>query len=317
MMRGLTKSILWCFLVIGVLAPFLANDLPIAASVGGEIRWPVVEGYATSRPSPPVGHASWKSWWAQIPEDGKDWALMPLIPFGPNEALEQRKRAKPVVLEHYLGNDASGRDVLARLIHGAATALWIALGSVMIALVIGIPLGAAAGYWGGAIDLLVTGLVQVFLCFPPIFFVLAVMAFVGQSLWGVVLVLGSLYWVSFARIVRGEILSLRERDYVMRAQSLGLSSGRVLFAHILPQARGPILTNAAFVAAGAIVVEATLAFLGLGPGLSTVSWGGLLMDGKDAAHLGAWHLWLFPSLALVTVVACCHSLASRAYRRPD
>lgn len=316
MKRSVARSIAWCFVVVGVFAPFLANDLPIVASVDGAWRWPVISSYADSRPAPPAGHQSWKAWWTRISDDDEDWAVMPLIPYGPNEAHKDHKRAAPTPLVHYLGNDASGRDVLARLIHGAATALWIALGSVLLALLVGVPLGAAAGYWGGVLDMLVTALVQVFLCFPPVFFVLAVMAFVGQSLWGVVLVLGALYWVSFARIVRGEILSLREREYVKRARGLGVGPLRVLWSHVLPQVRGPILVNAAFVAAGAIVVEATLSFLGLGSGLSTVSWGGLLMEGKDSAHLGAWHLWLFPSIVLVAVVYCCHTLAGGSHRRP-
>lgn len=315
MKRSAAWGIAWVFLAIGVLAPVLANDLPIVASVDGELQWPVMRGYVASRPAAPDGHENWKEWWTQLSDDDSDWAVMPFIPFGPKEAVKDRKRAGPTLFKHYLGNDLAGHDVLARLIHGATTALWIALGSVLMAFLIGVPLGAAAGYWGGVLDMLVSSLVQVFLCFPPVFFALAVVAFVGSSLWGVILVLGSLYWVSFARIVRGEILSLREREYVKRARGLGVGSVRVLFAHVLPQVRGPIMVNAAFVAAGAIVVEATLSFLGLGPGMSVVSWGGLLMEGKNSAHLvGAWHLWLFPSVVLISVVYCFHSLAPRVDR---
>ena len=225
MKRSVARSLAWCFVAVGVLAPFFANDLPIVASVDGVVSWPAVRSYVDSRPAPPSGCQSWKQWWARMPDDGADWAVMPFIPYGPNEAHAGHKRARPTPLVHYLGNDTSGRDVLSRLVHGAQTALWIGLGSVLLALLIGVPLGAAAGYWGGVTDAVVTSLVQVFLCFPPVFFVLAVMTFVGQSLSSVVLVLGSLYWVSFARIVRGEVLSLREREYVTRARGLGVGSG--------------------------------------------------------------------------------------------
>jgi len=240
---------------------------------------------------------------------------MPFIPYGPLETHPGHSKKRPSVGEHYMGNDNIGRDVLARIIHGTRTALLIAFGVVGLALLIGVPIGAAAGYWGGWIDMILSALVQTFLCFPPIFFVLVVMAFLGSSLWGMIIVLGLLYWVSFARIVRGEILSVREREFVKCARGLGLGPIRLLARHILPAMRGPILVNAAFVAASAVVVESTLSFLGVGPGLTTVSWGKILMQGKLHAATGAWHLWLFPSVVLIATVTCLHTLADRG-RRP-
>ena len=136
----------------------------------------------------------------------------------------------------------------------------------------------------------------------------------GRTPLSIVLVLGLVYWTGFARIVRGEVLSLREREFVASARGLGIGTWRLLLRHLLPSARGPILVNAAFVAASAIVVESTLAFLKLGAGLDSVSWGEILDQGRTHAYTGAWHLWFFPGLVLVLTVMCLHSLADRRQR---
>jgi peptide/nickel transport system permease protein len=302
------------FLFVGLFAPLIANDVPLVASVDGDWSSPaLVTLFGGSPPRTPDGE-TWKRWESRLPSDSKDWAVMPFIPYGPLETQRGYARNRPSMGVHYMGNDNTGRDVLARIIHGTRTALLIALGAVGLALLIGVPIGAAAGYWGGWVDVILNALVQTFLCFPPIFFVLAVMAFLGNSLWGMIIVLGLLYWVSFARIVRGEILSLREREFVKCARGLGVGPIRLIAHHILPVVRGPILVNAAFVAASAVVVESTLSFLGLGPGLSTVSWGMIMMQGKFHAATGAWHLWFFPSVVLILTVTCLHTLADRGRR---
>jgi len=119
-----------------------------------------------------------------------------------------------------------------------------------------------------------------------------------------------LFWTSFARIVRGELLSLRERDFVLIARGLGVSEWRILARHLLPQIRSQIAVTAAFCMASAVVAESTLSFLGLGPN-ATSSWGTMLRQGSERAHVGEWHLWLFPTAAIVAVVGCCHALADR------
>lgn len=299
----------WFALVVfgvGLLAPILANDRPIVASVNGELRFPAFHDYLGEREPGPGGKA-WKKWWAESDE----WALMPFIPYGPFETDLERINASPSPPMHYLGNDDTGRDLLARLIHGAGTAFWIALGVVVFSGLIGITLGAWSGYRGGWPDVVVQRLTEIFLCFPALFFVLAVLSFVGNSTFGVILVLALVYWTSFARIVRGELLSLREREFVQCARGLGVGPFRLVVLHLLPCARGPILVNAAFVAASAIVVESTLSFLNIGPGLASVSWGSILQQGRDYAYTGAWHLWFFPGVALVSTVICLHSLADR------
>ncbi len=306
--RGWASWFALAVLAVGLLAPILANDRPIAASVNGELRFPAFCDYF-GEPAPGPEGKPWKQWWYELDPDTEDWALMPFIPYGPFEVDLRLINKGPEMLVHYLGNDDTGRDLLARLIHGAGTATWIALGVVLLSGLIGIGFGAWSGYRGGWADVLVQRLIEIFLCFPALFFVLAVLSFVGNSTLGVVLVLALVYWTSFARIVRGEFLSLREREFVQSARGLGVGPYRLVVRHMLPAVKGPILVNAAFVAASAIVVESTLSFLNIGPGMASVSWGSILQQGRTYAYAGAWHLWFFPSLVLVATVMCLHSLA--------
>jgi peptide/nickel transport system permease protein len=292
-------------LAVGLLAPVLSNDVPLVARTQDGVSFPALHAWRGMPPAPPRG-ATWKDWWAQR-EDG-EWAVMPLWPWSPGEVTADI--TAPPSLRHPLGTDDTGRDVLARLLHGGATSVLVALGSVALAAGIGVPLGALAGYraftW---IDAIVLRLIEIFVSFPALFVSLSVVALLGGSILSLVLVLGVVHWTYFARIVRGEFLSLREREFVLAARNLGVGSVRIITAHMLPQVKGAILVVAAFGAAGAMVVESGLSFLGLGPGLRVPSWGGMLAQGKEHAHLGAWHLWLFPSLALCWAVLSLHMVA--------
>lgn len=299
-------------LVIAVLAPLIANHVPLVARAGGELRFPAFESYLRTPPLAPGG-VPWRDWWVALPEGSADWAVMPPWPHGPREVLAGTPLARPS-LAHPLGVDDVGRDLLARLLHGARTALIVAIGAVVIGAVIGIVLGGIAGLGGRVADFLVLRLIELFTCFPALIAVLAVAAFLGGSLVTVVVVLGVVYWTAFARVVRGELLSLRERPFVAAARGLGAGPFRLLFEHLLPQLRGPVLVAAAFLAADAILVEATLTFLGLGASLDTVSWGAMLDQGRTHAHTGAWHMWVFPTLALAGVVLGLHALAERRRR---
>lgn len=308
-MKKLAVVFALLLVAVAVLAPILANDVPLVASVGGELAFPAFADYVGAPPPGPGGQ-DWKVWWARLPEGSEDWALMPPWPYGPLETDPERVRHGPD-LEHPLGNDDSGRDVLARLVHGTSTAVGIGLGATVLAMVVGVLLGGLAGYLGGWTDVMVGRVLEVFLCFPVLLFLLAAGAFFGSSTAGVVVVMALVFWTSFARIVRGELLSLRQRDFVLAARGLGVSDCRILLRHLLPLLRGPVLVTAAFCVAQAVVAESTLSFLGLGPGLAASSWGSMLAQGKESAHLGAWHLWLFPGLLLVATITCCHALADR------
>lgn len=308
-MRRLAVVLALALVVVAFLAPLLANDVPLVARVDGGLVFPALADYLGAPPPGPGGQ-DWKTWWARLPEDSGDWAWMPPWPYGPFETDPDRVLRGPGI-EHPLGNDDTGRDVLARLLHGTATAMGIGLSSTALALIVGVLLGGFAGYFGGWTEVLLGRVLEVFLCFPVLLFLLAAGAFFGDSTAGVVVVMALVFWTSFARIVRGEMLSLRERDFVLAARGLGVSGPRILLRHLLPLLRGPILVTAAFCVAQAVVAESTLSFLGLGPGLSAASWGSVLKQGKDYAHLGAWHLWLFPGLLLVATITCCHALADR------
>jgi peptide/nickel transport system permease protein len=298
-------------LVAGMLAPLLANEVPIMARVGGRWYFPAVAD-CFGQPSAGPNDLTWKQWWSRLPADSPDFAIMPPWPYGPAETDSSRFRAPPS-LAHPLGNDDTGRDMLARLVHGAHTAVTIAVPAVLLAGLFGTLLGAWAGFYRGWVDVVVLRLIELFLCFPTLLFLLFAAAFFGDSRAALILVMASTFWTGFARIVRGELLSLREREFVLVARGLGLTEGRVLRRHLLPLAKGQIAVTAAFCMASAITAESTLSFLQLGPG--TVSWGSMLRQGSEDAHLGAWHLWFFPAATIVAIVACCHVLADR-WRTP-
>jgi peptide/nickel transport system permease protein len=308
------RAALALFAAVAAFAPLLANDVPLVARAGGGLRFPALVSYLRDPGPAPDGQA-WKAWWAGLPAAaGEDFAIMPPWPFGPDEvdagpALERPSAAHP------LGVDDVGRDLLARLLHGARRALLVAVGVVALGLSIGFVAGGFAGLGGRLADFAALRLIEVFTCFPGLLAVLAVAAFVGGSLATIVLVLGLVSWTAFARVVRGELLSLRERPFVLAARGLGAGPLRLLFRHLMPQLRGPLLVTAAFVAAEAILVESTLTFLGLGAGLDSSSWGALLDQGRAHAAEGAWHLWVFPGAAVALVVVALHALGDRGRLR--
>jgi len=297
---------------VGLFAPVLANDVPLAARIGGVWSFPAVEDWFGT-PPPGPGDLSWKQWWSRLPAGSEDVAIMPPWPYGPGETNPNLFRAAPSVA-HPFGNDDTGRDVLARVVHGAGAAVRIGGAAVAIGALLGVLLGALAGYRRGVADFVVMRFVEVFLCFPTLLFLVFATAFFGDSTTGVVVVMAALFWTSFARIVRGELLSLGERDFVLVARGLGVPGRTILLRHLLPQLWSQVGVTAAFCMATAIAAEATLSYFGLGPG-ETVSWGTMLRQGSELAHVGAWHLWFFPTLAIVVVVGSCHLLADRLRRR--
>lgn len=305
-MRRLNLVFAVSLLLVAVLAPLLANDVPLIARVHGSLRFPAFASYFGD--PVPSADQTWKDWRAGLEEGGEDWEIMPLWPYGPDDGDLSRILQKPD-FAHPMGSDDGGRDVFSRIIHGTSLAVGIGIGAVVLGMLIGVPLGGWAGYRLGRVDTAVSRLIEIFLCFPALFLVLAAAAFFGNSVISVIVVLGLVYWTSFARIVRGEFLSLREREFVLAARGLGISGPRIWLFHMLPCALGPIFVTAAFGVAAAVVVESTLSFLGLG--VQSTSWGGILAQGKDYARRGAWHLWFFPSLMVVATVTCCHGLADR------
>lgn len=203
--------------------------------------------------------------------------------------------------EHILGTDALGRDIAARLANGARVSLLVGIVAVFISGVLGVSLGLVTGYFGGWFDDVLMRLADVQLAFPFILLMLAVLAVIGPGLWNLILVLGVTGWVTYARVVRGQVFSLREKEYIIAARSIGSSSLRIIFLHIMPNVLGPVIVIASFAVASTIVAEASLSFLGLGVKPTTPTWGMMLSDGREYIRT-AWWLTTLPGLALAITV---------------
>ena len=202
---------------------------------------------------------------------------------------------------HWLGTDGLGRDILSRLLYGGRVSLWVGFVAVGISVSIGTTLGLIAGYFRGLVDECIMRLVDIMLCFPSFFLILAVIAFLEPSLFNIMVVIGLTSWMGVARLVRAETLTLRERDYVAAARLSGAGIGRILFIHILPNALPPVLVSATLGVAGAILVESSLSFLGLGVQPPTPSWGNMLLEGKESLEIAPW-LSVFPGFAILFTV---------------
>ncbi|MCI0337111.1 MAG: ABC transporter permease [Acidobacteria bacterium] len=211
------------------------------------------------------------------------------------------ERLKPT-RGHPLGLDDLGRDVLSRVIYGARISMQVGVMVVMISAIIGMILGAVSGYYGGWVDRFFSGfLFNVFLAFPSILLAIAMVAFLGPSIRNLILALSVIGWVGYARLMRGQVLKVREYDFVTAARALGAGHARILFRHILPNAIQPLIVQASLGMAGAVLSEASLSFLGLGVQPPTPSWGMMLNDARSYLRV-APHLLIFPGLAVMLTV---------------
>ncbi len=225
-----------------------------------------------------------------------------LAPWDPHRPDVKRMLEDPS-RRHLLGTDQLGRDVLSRMIHGARVSLAVGFVSVGIATLIGMILGAVAGYNGGSTDAAIMRLVDLMLVFPSFFLLLAVLAFLRPSIWTIMAVIGLTSWMRVARLVRAEFLTLREREFVVWSHAIGASGFRIVWRHILPNAMAPVLVAMTLGIPAAILTESGLSFLGLGVQPPYATWGNILNEGKDAIEI-AWWLSFYPGLAiLVTVLA--------------
>ena len=204
-------------------------------------------------------------------------------------------------LQHPLGQDKLGRDQLSRVIYGARVSLQVGAVTVLIAVTIGVTLGALAGYLGGLVDFAVMRVVDILLAFPGILLAIAMSAALGPSLTNVIVALSLIGWTGYARLVRAEVLAIKQREHVEAAVALGVARPRVLVRHVLPLVVAPVVVQATFGMAGAIVAEASLSFLGLGVQPPTPSWGAMINEGRTFL-LVAPHLTTYPGLAILATV---------------
>jgi len=227
-----------------------------------------------------------------------------IIPREKTESQSLMHRLEKPSRKNLLGRDENGRDVLARLVYGTRISLRVAVVVTMISAVIGIRIGFFSGFYGGWIDRIMSGFVfNVIMAFPGILLAIAMVAFLGPSITNLIIALCVIGWVGYARLMRGQVLKVREYDYVVAARALGAGSLRIRLRHILPNAIQPLIVQASLGMAGAVLAEASLSFLGLGVPEPTPSWGKMLNDGR-AFLFNAPHLIIFPGLMImITVMA--------------
>jgi peptide/nickel transport system permease protein len=224
-----------------------------------------------------------------------------IAPYSPTEKVGHR--AHPPSSEYWLGNDEIGRDVLSRLIYGSRVALIVGIGAMSIAVAIGVTVGATAGYFGGKVDQALSRVVDALMAFPLLALLITLAALFEPRLINVVIVIGVTVWASYARVVRAEVLSLRERDYIIAARALGARSWRIIGRHMLPNVVGPVIVLASLDVGGIIILESALSFLGLGVQPPTPSWGGMLAAGRVLMR-NAPHIAVAPGVAItITVLA--------------
>jgi peptide/nickel transport system permease protein len=279
--------------VVAIGAPFLAGEAPIHMVKAGQTYWfPNVFHYDALVN---FDYAAWQ------PAEGES-VVRPLIPYAPERSHLLDRLTGPTAA-HLLGTDDRGRDVLSRLIWGTRISISVGFVAVGIALLIGMVVGALAGFYGGIVDILVQRVIEIVMCFPTFILILSLIAFLPPSIYNIMVVIGITGWTGVARLIRGEFLRLRESDFATAARATGLRDTRIMFRHLLPNALSPVLVSATFGVAGAILTESALSFLGFGVPPPTPSWGELLSQSQRFVDQ-AWWLVVFPGLAIfITVTA--------------
>jgi len=282
--------------LVGIAAPVLATERPWIARDASGYSFPAWRSLLPG--SAPAASVEARA------------VLRAPIPHGPNE-IDLRATLRPPGARHLLGTDDLGRDLAARIVHGARVSLAVGLLSALLAVGIGVPLGAWAGYRRGWADFLVSRVIEAGLSFPTLLLVLAVLSVASQRLSGlsdvsrIAVVLGLTGWMPIARYLRAEYLRLRESEMVAAARAIGSGHLRIVSRHILPSALAPVLVTAAFAVGAAIGTEAALSFLGLGIHPPQATWGVLLSDSREQIER-AWWLACFPGAALFAAIVACN-----------
>jgi peptide/nickel transport system permease protein len=209
-----------------------------------------------------------------------------------------------------LGTDNVGRDIWSRIIHGSRISLIVGISAVGVSMLIGVTLGLASGFWGGRIDATIMALVDIMLAFPQLILAFAMVAVLGPGIGNIILVLGLTGWERYARVVRAEVLALREREFVQAARAVGVSNLKIVFGHIMPNTFSSVIVMATLQTAQAILAEAALSFLGLGTGRTYPSWGQMISLGRDYISI-AWWLSTFPGLAILLTVLAINLVGDR------
>ncbi|MFH1338884.1 MAG: ABC transporter permease [Candidatus Omnitrophota bacterium] len=227
--------------------------------------------------------------------------LAPVIsPYNPAQIDKDSLLVQPSP-KHLMGTDSLGRDLFSRIVFGARISLSIGIIAVGIATLTGIILGSIAGFYGRWVDSLLMRFVDLMLCFPTFFLILAVVAILEPSIYNIMIIIGLTSWMGTARLIRAEILSLKEREFIQAARAIGASNFRIILHHLIPNAIGPVMVSAILGIASAILIESALSFLGLGVQPPTPSWGNILIEAKSTLGI-AWWLTLYPGLFILITI---------------
>lgn len=299
--------------LIALLSPAIVGTKPIMCTYKGQTYYPAM-GYFYEPWENPIFITDEiidnypRQLKAKDPESSAIWPLVYQDPYRRVRDGEWQDRpgnptgadGRPNAVNLF-GTTETGKDVFARMVHGTQIALLVGFVSTGIAALIGITVGAIAGYFGGWIDMLLSRIIEVVMCVPALILILALVAILEKpSIWQIMVVIGGTGWTGIARLTRAEFLKLKQLEYITAAQSLGVGQFRIMFRHILPNALAPVMVPLTFGIAAAILVESTLSFLGLGAPPPNPSWGSLLNEGRT--NLAMWWLVLFPGLAIFFTV---------------
>jgi len=277
---------------VALFAPLLANNKPVIMSYQGKLFFPALRNYRE------FAAIDLKKLAVELKKP--DFALMPPVPYSPTE-YDLFSVLNAPDSSHWLGTDDRGRDVLSRMIWGSRVSLSVGFVAVGIYVLIGIILGALAGYYGGRIDTFLSRAIEVMICFPTFFLIITIIAFLPPSIYNIMIAIGFTGWTGVARLMRGEFLRIRQIEYVEAVVALGAKDWRIIFRHILPNALAPTLVIATFGVADAILIESGLSFLGFGVPPPTASWGDILSQSRLYIDF-AWWLASFPGAAIFLTV---------------
>lgn len=302
-MKRLAWLLMIALVTITAFADFLASDKPLVLFDGEHVH--VMPAWTRPRDLPDESIEEFRNRSASF--DG--WLVPPLVSFGPNQTQLQ-SALQPPSASHPFGTDELGRDVFARVVHGGRVSLFVSLCAVAMYALLGVCLGAFGGYYGGAVDGVISRVSETLLSFPTFFLVLCVMGITrAHTVLPIILVLGLTRWPEIARLVRAEVLRLRTQEFVQASRALGASDARLIARHLIPHALSPVVVAVAFGVPSAILIESALSFLGFGVPPPAPSWGELLTQAhRYVTHPGAWWLTFFPGLALFATVAAFHLL---------
>ena len=223
------------------------------------------------------------------------------------DAAHMAAKLQPPSAAHWMGTDELGRDLFSRVLYGARVSLTAALAAVGLSLLIGVPLGAIAGSFGGWVDNVIMRITDVFLSFPPLLLAIAMVALMGSSLNNAVLAISLSWWPWYTRLVRGQAISVKERKFVQAAETIGTSRARIIFKHVIPNCISPVIVQASMDIGGVILTVASLSFLGLGAQLPTPEWGLMISTGRRFFP-DSWWYCIFPGLAIFITVLCFNLL---------